>query len=206
MRSLPSPYARLYKHALESIFAHLDLSDLAHISATCRDWSAAVESMRPIGGARLVVSTKKLNAISKSRLMVRHVADIRATFGGHGHGLAGLCDIIKRSRSLKKIDLSDNSICDDDDGSSPSIADAIKQSKSLTSVNLSNNKIGGVGASALAEAIRTAGQFAAGLSTLVLSFNSLGDVGVAAIQLTSGKTRTPTFFISLFLHACDGVA
>jgi len=30
---------RLYRHALESIFSHLNLSELGRISATCRDWS-----------------------------------------------------------------------------------------------------------------------------------------------------------------------
>jgi len=75
----PPPYKSLYRHALESIFAHLGLADLAHISATCRDWAAAVTSMRPIG-ARLVAGTAKLNTINKYRsipVMMRHVAVIR---------------------------------------------------------------------------------------------------------------------------------
>ena len=45
-------HSRLYKHALESIFSHLNLSELSRISATCKDWSDAVGSMRPIGGTR----------------------------------------------------------------------------------------------------------------------------------------------------------
>jgi len=34
--SLPPSQAPIQKHALESIFAHLDLSELGHVSATCR--------------------------------------------------------------------------------------------------------------------------------------------------------------------------
>ena len=39
---------RLYSHALESIFALLELGDLAQLLAVSREWSAAVRSMKPI--------------------------------------------------------------------------------------------------------------------------------------------------------------
>ena len=43
-----SPAMRVYRHALESIFAMLTLEDLAHILAVSRSWSAAVGSMKLI--------------------------------------------------------------------------------------------------------------------------------------------------------------
>ena len=46
-----SPAQRLYRHALESIFAMLKLSDLAHILAVSRSWCAAVRSMKPINAS-----------------------------------------------------------------------------------------------------------------------------------------------------------
>ena len=39
---------RLYRHALESMFAMLELGDLTQILAVSRDWAAAVRSMAPI--------------------------------------------------------------------------------------------------------------------------------------------------------------
>ena len=43
-----SPAMRIYRHALESIFAMLDVSDLILALAVSRSWSAAVRSMAPI--------------------------------------------------------------------------------------------------------------------------------------------------------------
>ena len=43
-----SPAMRLYTHALESIFAMLELSDLSRVVCVSREWSAAVRSMKPI--------------------------------------------------------------------------------------------------------------------------------------------------------------
>ena len=144
---------RLYRHALESIFAHLTLPELAHISATCRDWSAAVNSMRPIGscvgrGRRRV----DLHSIRSSRLM-RHVSTIlfdqtlASVFD-----LPNLCDIIKQSKSLVEVDLRGNLI--GGEGASV-IAEAIKQTKSpLYTVNLRDNSLGDVGVVTIAEAIK----------------------------------------------------
>jgi len=111
-----APHVRLYKHALESIFAHLCLADLARVLATCRDWAAAVGGMRPIG-ARAEV---RLHALRNSRLMVRHVAEIRCTrhtqsktnpFQRIGRlELGAVCDIIRQSKSLTTVNLSGNLI------------------------------------------------------------------------------------------------
>ena len=43
-----SPAMRIYRHALESVFALLDLGDLSRILAVSREWAAAVRSMKPI--------------------------------------------------------------------------------------------------------------------------------------------------------------
>jgi len=138
------PYLRLYRHVLECIFDNLGISELARISATCRDWLAAVQSMRPIN-ARAKLKT----LIHTPRLMMRHISEICMS-GGRG-SLLGICQLIKQSKSLTKVDLRDNSI---DNTGATALADAIKQSKSLTNVNLRNNSIRLVGAVALAEAIK----------------------------------------------------
>ena len=44
-----SPVTRLYRHALESVFAFLKLRDLSVALAVCRSWSSAVRSMASIG-------------------------------------------------------------------------------------------------------------------------------------------------------------
>ena len=46
-----SPAMRAYRHALESIFALLELDDLARILSVSQAWSAAVRSMAPISGS-----------------------------------------------------------------------------------------------------------------------------------------------------------
>ena len=63
------PVARLYKHALESIFAFLDLKGLSRVLAVSRLWSSAVSSMRAIDGS---CSTPALLGLCASRL-ARHV-------------------------------------------------------------------------------------------------------------------------------------
>jgi len=62
-------HTRLYRHALESIFAHLDLHELGRVSIVCRDWAAAVQSMRPIGACVTAAWP-----IADSRVMMRHVS------------------------------------------------------------------------------------------------------------------------------------
>ena len=46
-----APAVRLYRHALESIFAMLELSDLSQILSVSREWSDAVRSMAPISAS-----------------------------------------------------------------------------------------------------------------------------------------------------------
>jgi len=147
---MTTPVARLYKHVLESIFSHLNLSELGRISAVCRDWSAAVDSMRPIG-ARLAKKGSWLESM-RTPLLMRHV------FGIHlqrtsisASELSNLCAIIKQSKSLATVYLFETDSIDD--LSVPAIAEAIAQSKSLTTVDLICNSIGAVGAAAIAEAI-----------------------------------------------------
>ena len=43
-----SPVARLYRHALESVFGFLKLADLSRVLAVSRSWSAAVRTMKSI--------------------------------------------------------------------------------------------------------------------------------------------------------------
>ena len=42
-----SPAMRIYRHALESVFAMLPLDDLSRVLAVSREWAAAVRSMKP---------------------------------------------------------------------------------------------------------------------------------------------------------------
>ena len=46
-----SPAMRIYRHALESIFAMLELADLSRALAVNREWAAAVRSMKPINAS-----------------------------------------------------------------------------------------------------------------------------------------------------------
>ena len=43
-----SPAMRIYRHALESVFAMLNLGDLSRVLAVSREWAAAVRSMKPV--------------------------------------------------------------------------------------------------------------------------------------------------------------
>jgi len=161
---IPSLCARLYKHALESIFSHLNLSELAHVSATCRNWSAAVDSMRPIG-AYIYVNRFMLRSMCNSRL-VRQVSEIELNSGGE-FILSSLANIIKQSKSLTSLISRCNRI---GNVGASAIAEAIQQSQSLTTVDLCYNNIGNVGASAIAEAIKQSKS----LITVYLRFNRFG--------------------------------
>jgi len=109
-KKMQRPSPRLYKHALESIFAHLDLPELARICATCRDWSAAVNSMRTIGAPIKMKQTLDLHSMNTSRLM-RHVVAIHLTGRSiSASDLSSLCDIIQQSKSLTLVYLSGNQL------------------------------------------------------------------------------------------------
>ena len=103
--STSPPPPRLYKHALESIFAFLNLPELARVSATSRDWSAAVQSMRPIG-VRISAQKVSFRTMRNSRL-TRHVSAIyKIQTQYSAHELSGFCDVVKQSKSLTDVDLS----------------------------------------------------------------------------------------------------
>ena len=82
----PPPHTRLYKHALESIFAHLGLLDLGHLLATCRDWSAAVDSMRPIN-ASVIVDPRRLGCRQQISLGTPHCRDSRSRVRESGRAM-----------------------------------------------------------------------------------------------------------------------
>jgi hypothetical protein len=72
-----SKLVALYRHALESIFAFLPLSDLSRVLATSHEWTAAVGSMAPIASTCVLSASRRLNmlAVARSRL-ARHVRAI----------------------------------------------------------------------------------------------------------------------------------
>jgi len=177
-----APHARLYKHALESIFAHLCLADLVSVSATCRDWAAAVISMRPVGERAYVGAAANLHSIRHSRLAMRHVNELYCIGGPIDMytlertnpigDVSDLCGIIKQSKSLTSVDVSSNSI---KEVGAVVIAEAIKQGKSpLTTLNLRDNDIGDVGVAAIAEQAKS-------LTWLDVSSNAIGLKGAFAI-------------------------
>jgi hypothetical protein len=75
--SPPPAHLRLYRHALESMFSFCSLPELHHISSVCRQWSAAVLSMKPISGwIKTVMSAGEaatVRCLEDSRLARRHV-------------------------------------------------------------------------------------------------------------------------------------
>ena len=209
-------YLRLYKHALESIFSHLNLSELARISATCRGWSAAVDSMRPIGASVGGMTSLGVQSMCTSRL-VRHVFEMNLSMTKFDlSSLSSFCETIKQNKSLVVVHLYHNGLRGVDVSA---IADAIKQSTSLTTMSLSCNEIGDAGAIAIAGAIKQSKSLTKvglicnaisveGASAIVDSIKqskSLAEVNLAGnqigfegVQLASGKSRTPRhFFIFL---------
>jgi len=165
----------LYKHALESIFSHLNLPELARISATCRDWSAAVDSMRPIGARAGMGRRLDLHSMRTSRL-TRHVVEIHLLDTSDSScDLSNLCAVINKQRSsVATVSLRWNSI---NSAGLFAIAAAIKHSKSLLTLDLGSNRIGNYGAIAIAKGIRQSKS----LTAVDLSFNSIGDEGAKAI-------------------------
>ena len=78
----PPPAARLYRHALESVFAFLFRRELALALRVSRGWLAAVRSMRRLElHITLRQPTAPLDQLAQSA-MSRHVA----VLGGHGCG------------------------------------------------------------------------------------------------------------------------
>jgi len=93
--------------------------------------------MRPIG-ASFKATTIEPCALLNSRLLMRHVSELRIV-NAIDIRAARLRDIASQSNSLTALDLRFNQI---DDEHARVVAEAIKQSKSLTSLDLSYNRIG----------------------------------------------------------------
>ena len=108
-----SPAMRIYRHALESIFAMLSLGDLAQVLAVSRAWLAAVRSMKPISAAigdknrfrewppiaRLVVSPllRHLAAVHLTHARLSYTPLNNAALGllaQHAHNLTSLCSAL----------------------------------------------------------------------------------------------------------------
>ena len=96
-----SPVARLYRHALESVFAFLKLGDLSVVLAVCRSWSSAVRSMASIGAAVMNPSDCCWRvAASPLAHHVTQIGDPRLDLIGREQpGLIG-CDMFILSRHL----------------------------------------------------------------------------------------------------------
>ena len=78
------PVTRLYKHALESIFAFLSLADLSRVLSVARSWSSAVSSMRCTDAVvESLPAGRSLLTLSASRL-ARHIG----TLGSLNNGIA----------------------------------------------------------------------------------------------------------------------
>ena len=76
----PSPAMRIYRHALESIFAMLNLDDLSRILSVSRSFAAAVRSMAPIHATiERAGSFRPLPPIARivGSPLLRHVAVIQ---------------------------------------------------------------------------------------------------------------------------------
>ena len=87
-----SPAMRLYRHALESIFGMLELSDLVRVIAVSRQSSAAVRSMKTINASlersertmRALTSYRPLPPVSRivASPLLRHLASVRIRHEG----------------------------------------------------------------------------------------------------------------------------
>lgn len=95
-----SPVTRLYRHALESIFAFLSLADLSRVSSVSRSWFGAVRSMASIGAA-VTRSTARPSVIAASGL-VSHVSQFGA-LGFSSHSLLDSTELFVLSRSFGSL-------------------------------------------------------------------------------------------------------
>ena len=82
-----SPAMRLYRHALESILAMLDLADLSRMLAVSREWSAAVRSMALVHGSIQRTTTARFSLLPPipnivGSPLLRHLTAIQI---GHTH-------------------------------------------------------------------------------------------------------------------------
>ena len=89
-----SPVMRVYRHALESIFSLLDLSDLSRALAVSRAWAAAVKWMKPIHASiERVLENKVFRPLPPVERIVgspllRHLAAIHIRDAGTSSGFS----------------------------------------------------------------------------------------------------------------------
>lgn len=211
------PYRRLYKHALESIFANLTFIELSRVVVTCREWSAAVHSMRPIGATITVDDITEYHTLHASRLM-RHLSDLRFT------NVRGLYDeersnskikfirtLLERSTTITALHVRSHfmrnriaetfttsksivelHLCDNGIRNVVDIAAFVVQSTTITFIDLATNNIGPDGAIELAGAIATSPS----MRSISFSQNEIGPTGVVAIAnaIVESKSMTEVNF------------
>lgn len=212
------PYRRLYQHALESIFTHLTLSELSRVSTTCKDWSAAVHSMRPIRACVDIDPTYlDLRKILNSRMM-RHMSKMSVNFDCSATELAVFCDIIQQSKTMTAVEFCSGSRSSNSSYSTDSdyvmviskaiikstsittvvlkevgedaylIAVAIEHSTSMKSVCLSDNKIDDDAVSIIAYAIEQS----TSMTDMDLSHNEIGNDGAVDIADAINHSKSIT--------------
>ena len=104
-------------------------------------------------------------------------------------GLIGQTDVkrllneLKYVKQLQKLDLSWNTIVDDDMGP---LTEALKEMKNLDTLDLSRNEIGDEGIKLLAELFDSPQQYLCNLQALILSFNKFSKIGA---KVLAGKLK-----------------
>ena len=99
------PAARLYTHALESVFVWLGLRELGQVLAVSRGWGGAVASMAPVR-AQLPWSSHHPHTLCASGL-ARHIASIRQNNGAPDSAPLDACainTIAKAMTNLEELD------------------------------------------------------------------------------------------------------
>jgi hypothetical protein len=97
---------RLYRHALESIFSFCSLSDLAPLLGVSKNWSTALNSMRPLDAeidANLPDASFELLYTSESPL-IRHVSCL--TWHASSLTVQRLADLSARLTNLRSLECS----------------------------------------------------------------------------------------------------
>ena len=131
--------------------------------------------MRPIG-SDTVITTKQLHSILDSHMM-RHISNLHVLyFPQTPQDLLALANIIKQNKSLAKVNMYMQGGTIGGVGA-VAIAEAIKQSTSLTVLSLGGTLAGSDDAVTIANAITQSQS----LTDVDLNYNHIGDVGVSAI-------------------------
>jgi hypothetical protein len=96
------PAALLHRHAIESIFAFLDLRDLAAALRVSRDWLVAVGSMRRLELSVWPRETTPLNTVVESAVS-RHAGRLFWYSNEHALGAAALSLLAGRMAHLRRL-------------------------------------------------------------------------------------------------------